>query len=384
MSEKPTKRDAIEAGAIATAGVATGYVARHGVITKRGEFSALLREKAPLDKLESHPHLQRSVKRMAKIPDTQKLKGFGTPEFFGKRTYKVDGQKVRGADALIGHLEKMAPNLGYTDAGMKAPKTSPLKSERVATIVTGPPASGKSTVANEIARRTNAALVDSDVVKKSIKGFKGGIGANAVHEESSILSKRWLAAHVAKGDNIVLPRVGDNAQKLAADVNRLREAGYKVNVTNVHVPPDVSMTRMLRRFDRSGRLVNPEYVRGIGLKPAAAVEHVAKQGLASIATVDMSKDKPPRPPASGVRAALKGQDPRTLQGLSRTAGKVGFAVTALAAAAKVYDLATRGNGSQEAKGGPAKSAFQKADGQYASRDYSEAQQAAFKARRKGQ
>lgn len=281
------------------------------------------------------------------------------------------------------HLQRIAPSLGYTDAGMKAPAGIKAGTERIATIVTGPPAAGKSTVANELARSTRAALVDPDVIKKSIMEFRGGLGANAVHEESSELTKKWLKAHVEKGQNIVMPRTGDNAQKLVSQIDVLRKAGYKVDVVRVHVPPDVSMTRMLRRFDRTGRLVSPDFVKSIGNKPAQALEVVRNLGIAKVSTVDLSADKPPKPPASGLKAALVGKDPRRLQSLTKLGGRAALVGIGILAAAKVYELATRQPADTAAtpKTAP-KSSYTKADGTTSTKQYTDAQIAQFMARRK--
>lgn len=372
--KKSPARDAAELGAIGAAGAVAGYAARHGIITKRGEFRALLREGAPLDRLEQHPHLKRSIARMERITPTDKKPGFGTPEFFNKRAYKVEGQKVVGDARLVERLTKIAPTLGYTDAGLPAPKASPLRTERKATIIIGPPAAGKSTVANDIARKAGAAIVDPDVVKKAIPEFKRGLGANAVHEESSALTKNWQKAHVERGHNLVIPRVGDNPEKLVKGVQELRAAGYKVNVVNVAVPSEVAMTRMLRRFDQTGRLVNPDYAKSIGSKPAAALQHVAKLGVET-STIDLSKNTPMKAPA-GLKAALTGQNPRAVQAATRTIGRGGLAGVAALAVAKVAEMANRRPAEEAGRSG-----FQRADGSMAQKTYTDAQKQAFLRRR---
>lgn len=358
---KSDRRRAAEIGATAGAAVATGVVGYKGVITKRKEFSALLQEKAPVATLESHKHLQRAERKMRSLPETHKRPGFGTDAYFENRQFISEtGKKARGVSKMLAELERAAPVLGYTDAGMKAPDKSPLRAERKATIVIGPPAAGKSTVSNEIARANGAALIDNDVVKSKLPEFKKGIGANAVHEESSVIGKKWLERHTARGDNIVYPRTGDNPTKLAETIKEFKGRGYKVDVVHVDVPPSVSMTRMLRRFDRSGRLINPDFVRSIGDKPGKSLAEVKQLGIVETAkVVDLSADKPPKAkPAPStlvgkVQAAIA--EPRAMQKATRLGGRAASAALALSTVVQVAQAVTEKrntNPSNEAKSKP--------------------------------
>lgn len=128
----------------------------------------------------------------------------------------------------------------------------------MATIVLGPPASGKSTIANPIARNNSAAIIDVDEAKKIIRGYDGGIGANAVHVESSALGAELLEVAAAQGLNIVLPKVGGKAASIARLAETLKASGYRVEVVEVAVPPRTAVERMLGRFENTGRLIPPE------------------------------------------------------------------------------------------------------------------------------
>ena len=121
MAEKSKQRQAVEAAGYSAAAAGSIYVARNGIITKRGEFRALLREKAPLEKLERHPHLQRSIAKMKAIPETANSLDFASERYNSSRVFKTDGKTFRGTEALLKHLEAKAPTLGYIDAGMKPP-----------------------------------------------------------------------------------------------------------------------------------------------------------------------------------------------------------------------------------------------------------------------
>ena len=70
--------------------------------------------------------------------------------------------KATAATTRVVMMAEQLAKLGYTDAGMKAPKGIKAAAGRTATLVIGPPAAGKSTVANELARKGKAAIVDPD------------------------------------------------------------------------------------------------------------------------------------------------------------------------------------------------------------------------------
>lgn len=60
---------------------------------------------------------------------------------------------------------------------------SGVKKERKAYILIGPPASGKSTVANRIAEKEGAIILDSDYAKRKLPEFEYECGATLVRDE---------------------------------------------------------------------------------------------------------------------------------------------------------------------------------------------------------
>jgi predicted kinase len=143
----------------------------------------------------------------------------------------------------------------------------PVRQERHASIILGPPASGKSGFANPIAQRNGAAVIDADEAKAVLPEFDGGIGANAVHRESSELAARMRETAIENGDNIVLPKTGAKREQIELIMDELAAEGYTVDLVLVNVHGDEAYRRMIQRFISSGRLVHPAYVRGMGLKP---------------------------------------------------------------------------------------------------------------------
>jgi predicted ABC-type ATPase len=145
-------------------------------------------------------------------------------------------------------------------------------------IVLGPPGAGKSSVlVKRLQKDLKAIIIDSDMVKEKIPEFADGIGANAVYEESKLISTDWLAKSVANEWNIIHPIVGASPKKVNDLVDEMLSLGYSINIRLVHIPSNVSLERVINRFGSEGRLVPPSYVMSIGDGP--------------IKTFDMMKQK---------------------------------------------------------------------------------------------
>ena len=222
--------------------------------------------KAALLKEVTSPEIDAAVARMNAIPKTDDQEGYGTVEWFAKRVYQFGADKVRGFENAIPLLVERARNLAVKELNESRKKDGlPLLKEykpdrgRRATIVIGPPAAGKSTIANAIALRWRSAIVDVDDAKTVIPEYQNGIGANAVHEESSLMGTAVLRRLISNGDNLVIPKVGhklDSIEKLRSD---LAAQGYTVDLVLMDVDPRTAVGRMIKRFKRTGRLIAPAY-----------------------------------------------------------------------------------------------------------------------------
>jgi len=153
---------------------------------------------------------------------------------------------------------------------------------REAWIVTGMPASGKnSSLAEPLAEDHGAMIIDADEVKKEIPEFAGGIGANAVHEESAeIILPKLLERAVVNGDNIVMPRVGKTYSSLVNDIGLLKSAGYKVHLNYLHTDEKVAMQRAVSRYLNTGRLVSLSYIKSVDGNPEKAYQQAKAEGIA--------------------------------------------------------------------------------------------------------
>lgn len=159
--------------------------------------------------------------------------------------------------------------------------------QRKAWIIIGPPASGKSYFAEQLAPQVGAAISDADDAKPWIPTSApdrlgaSGTGAGAGHEESSALQKLALLEHLALGENVVVPKVGLGPGSIFKLVNSLKEAGYEVALLNVEVAPQEALRRNVRRYinPEKRRLVAPRRSWEAGTKPTQTYHTVVGAGV---------------------------------------------------------------------------------------------------------
>lgn len=240
------------------------------------EFDAAFRAGTPVEDLQQRPEFVNAVGRMLTLPPTSKKPGYDTAEWHANRQYTIDGRAVTGTAQAIPALVQQARDLAATE--LRRP-TKPTVNGRVLTIVTGPPASGKSTIANEIAYETGAAIVDSDAAKAALPEFGRGEGANAVHRESKGLADAVETMLAAEGANIVYPKVGHEAASIEKLARKFKAMGYTVNLVNLNVPSQEAMRRMLGRFGSTGRLIPPSYlIDEVGDNPSQVHKQMEARG----------------------------------------------------------------------------------------------------------
>lgn len=148
---------------------------------------------------------------------------------------------------------------------------------RTATIVLGLPGSGKSTLSGPLVKEGRLEI-EGDNAKAMLPEFAGGVGAYAVHEESSSIMRRVLAKAMAAGDDIIWPRI-DSADKIVKDIQSLHDAGYQVNVKFADVPAPVAINSAITRFLKMGRYVSPAAIAGYGDAPRDSYNAAIGTGL---------------------------------------------------------------------------------------------------------
>lgn len=259
---------------------------------QRQELQRAIDNGATEEQIINHPAVIDAIDRMAEVPVTSERAGFpqspddiSAVDWFDNRRYIVDGSNDATFDEAVRHLVKGARELGWIDDKLDFPAGA-NRSEKKAVIILGPPASGKSTIANPIARKMGAAIVDADEAKKILPEYQGGIGANAVHEESSLMSDLVFKALIEQGDNLVIPKVGGKLPTAGRDdsiermISILKSKGYAVELLDMKVSASSAMKRVISRFVSRGRFIAPDYIRAVGDNPSRNFDRIKEKGVA--------------------------------------------------------------------------------------------------------
>jgi hypothetical protein len=80
--------------------------------------------------------------------------------------------------------------------------------------------------------------------------------------------------------NMVIPKVGGNEAGIRKLILALQGQGYRVDLVGMNVTYDNAFRRMVGRFLKTGRLINPAYVEDVGVKPSATYRTLREQGVA--------------------------------------------------------------------------------------------------------
>jgi predicted kinase len=244
----------------------------------RQDLKRLIDEGADETAIDTHPAVIQALEEAQSIPQTVDAPDFGSQAWQANRTFNFDGEEIIGYDNAIFKAFEDAQILPYREMGIEVPD-APVLYDRKATILIGPPAAGKSTLANPIAIEQRAAIIDSDEIKKAMPEYQGGIGAMAVHEESSEIARGLLNTVKDFGLNVVVPKVGDNPASIRKLQQELKDAGYEVKLINMEVAYPEARRRMFGRFVETGRLIGPDHMRMVGDSPTQTYYTLKEEGV---------------------------------------------------------------------------------------------------------
>lgn len=238
-----------------------------------------------------HPYLLQRVEELmaqgADIDDIFDLPGMRQLENRARSVRKLQPEEVPNMDEIAEEVAEASRELSGVRATPGQPKT--------VTFVTGPPASGKSAIAEPLAASQRAAIPDPDEVKKLLPRFGRGEGAAAVHKVSKQVTERMHDKLKQSGENIVIPTVGDDAAGLAEKAQAWRDDGYVVNLVNMLVDSADAKKRAALRSARTGRHIPKEVLDDYGDRPAQVYQELKGSGLFDdFAQVDnmVSRDAP--------------------------------------------------------------------------------------------
>lgn len=278
--------------------------------------------------IDNHPAVLEAQAQMGRMTETNLSPNYGTPEWQESRVFQLgsgvgdEAREVVGYEDALEELYEHSKKFAWTDDKMVYPGPAKASPEKTAIFVIGPPAAGKSSISNPIARKYNATIIDPDEAKKMLPEYQGGVGANAVHRESVSLAEMMQELAIAEGDNLVIPQVGHSVEKMRAKIKRLQDAGYKVQVLDVAVPAEEAAIRMFRRFGATGRILPVEKLNMVGNRPSKTYDLLKEEGAADgFARIDNSVgERDPKPIIEDDGGLFEGTEIRLAESRGRRYG----------------------------------------------------------------
>ncbi|ELV8628248.1 zeta toxin family protein [Vibrio vulnificus] len=145
------------------------------------------------------------------------------------------------------------------------------KRERKAMIILGLPASGKSTVAQSMSDVMGAHIIDSDFAKRKFPEIAFPNGAGWTHEESNDIVFHSeggpLAGCLGFGHNMIIPKIGSDAETILELKEFLENMRYKVSLGLVWLAPEKALMRAINRYKTTKRYIPMSVIENYSDKP---------------------------------------------------------------------------------------------------------------------
>lgn len=167
------------------------------------------------------------------------------------------------------------------------------RQDKIAAVVLGQIASGKTSYCKQLMFNSNAFVVDVDYIKQGYQTMDGlradfdeGKGTDQIHEEASLLSKQVLSEASKQGFNLIIPKTGINYNSIEKIVKELKQNGYYVAMVYIDLPIEKCIERNYFRFA-------DEIASGIPsrLIPFDAIERIDDKPFSTFAKFLTEKDK---------------------------------------------------------------------------------------------
>jgi hypothetical protein len=180
--------------------------------------------------------------------------------------YSTEKARLALRNQIVDELFKI-DQLGNDDdiaLGKGGAKPATTKATQDAYILTGLPASGKSSIATKIANEYGAYILDADFAKRKLPEYDGfPWGASIVHSESKNIvfgpdsnSFQSLFSIVMNSkQNLIIPTIGGEPIDVIGQGKLLKQLGYKVHLTLIHLSKEKATLRALKRFNDTNRYV---------------------------------------------------------------------------------------------------------------------------------
>lgn len=149
-------------------------------------------------------------------------------------------------------------------------KPPPKDTKKIAIVMMGGPASGKTTLVKRFTgeRFNDFVNVNPDDIKEQMPEYNQALNfktdggeasakdaAFMVHEESSNISAQVMGQAISKGLNLVVDGTGKDAKKHTDQIQKLRNAGYHVQLLMPDVDMEEAVKRSSDRAEKTGRYV---------------------------------------------------------------------------------------------------------------------------------
>lgn len=179
----------------------------------------------------------------------------------GEETYLLDGREDKQKQVLQ-YMESVGSASGRFDENGKMLYDGEVRRDSRLDIVIGLIGAGKSsTLTDVISQEFHSKVIDNDMAKAQFIEYQDGLGAKLVHKESQEICERVLDNALERHENIVLPKVGSDANKLFDNIiTSAKEHGYEINVHFVDLERDKALGRVLNRLISDGRYMDPALI----------------------------------------------------------------------------------------------------------------------------
>lgn len=210
-------------------------------------ITKILNAELALEKLESHP---------SKISED-----YRSPEYITEESRLELHERI--LSELISY--ECLENDDDIKLGIGGAKPNVPQTDAIAYIVSGAPASGKSSVSDRLARENGAYILDSDYAKRKFPEFDSFFGgASLVHEESDSIifspTDSLFEYCIYSRHNVVIPMVGKTLTSVEKICDRLIKSEYRIHIINVALDRYECVSRAYKRYNSSGRYVPLSYV----------------------------------------------------------------------------------------------------------------------------
>ena len=184
--------------------------------------------------------------------------------YFVREDVDRDKLRLKIVEGLLVQKRMKSDDNILLGKGGSAPRTD-LKQNSEAFIIIGLPASGKSTISNDISDEYGCFVLDSDYAKRKIPEYHNlQFGATLVHEESADIifgeekktGYKSVLEHISEYNvNCVIPKIGSQVDSILNLNKILKIYGYKSHLVLVELHRVKSTQRALNRFLETKRYV---------------------------------------------------------------------------------------------------------------------------------